>query len=120
MSLLFIGIQNIIPSLQNDSGRFTGRWSYGHYLWNDYKQIAQELTDRTKAIQKQRGIPDPTKQTINYSRQVNRVNYDANILKGDEPDTLDVRYIEKGLGGKVSMSSPNFNSKEMMLTILWG
>jgi hypothetical protein len=103
--------------LQGDTGRFNGRWSYGHHLWIDYKQIAQELSDRTKVIQKNRGLTVEgtttkavTRESTNFKNQFTRINFDDDQLNGDEPDTLDVRYIEKNMGGKVRKHLGQFAS----------
>ena len=36
-------------------GKFTGRWSFGDKLWKDYKEIAMDMTLRTKSMQSRRG-----------------------------------------------------------------
>jgi hypothetical protein len=36
--------------MQRKRGRFLGRWTYGHKLWGQYKEIGAFLHDRTKEI----------------------------------------------------------------------
>jgi hypothetical protein len=42
--------------LQHNAGRYTGRWSYGHKIWGQYKEIAFDLRHRTREIQYKRGL----------------------------------------------------------------
>lgn len=45
-----------MQSLQKNAGRYTGRWSYGHKIWSQYKEIAFDLRHRTREIQYKRGL----------------------------------------------------------------
>jgi len=58
-----VGMVCVRSLQQNNAGRFTGRWSYGHELWEKYPQIGIKLERRTREIQFKRGLgPDPDKE----------------------------------------------------------
>lgn len=103
-----------IRNLKGSTGRFNGRWSFGHKLWLDYKEIALDLRQRTREIQHKRGIgphpddmPDEARLDSRYLAQ----QFEAKLTAGgnpnerdedDESDTLDVDYLEKKASMKIA------------------
>ncbi len=74
-----------VRNLQHNTGRYNGRWCYGHKLWLDYKEIAKELRHRTKQIQYHRGLgPDPDADNIKEEDEDNdgENNDDASAMSG--------------------------------------
>ncbi len=94
----------ILLVFQPNKGRFTGRWSFGHRLWIDYKEIATELRNRTREVQHKRGLgPHPSEHDDPKmdSRNIPLSYKEMDDYPDDEPDTLDVQYIEKQSSLKV-------------------
>lgn len=98
-----------VRNLQRNSGRFNGRWSFGDQLWVDYKEIAFDLRHRTREIQYKRGLGPNPNEGDEYDAHGMKINKhfpeDADEDDEDEPDTLDVRYMDKQRTIKVSYCS---------------
>lgn len=71
-----------VRNLQADEGRFIGRWSYGHLLWQQYKDIGIKLRHRTRELQFKRGLGlDPNATDPETGALINFVTNDVKSLK---------------------------------------
>lgn len=94
---------------KTSSGRFNGRWSFGHKLWLDYKEIALDLRHRTREIQHKRGIGEHPDEMPTEARLDSRYLTASQPLEmggdeidnEDEADTIDGGYQERRLPFKV-------------------
>ena len=94
-----------VRNLQPDEGRFVGRWSFGHLLWQQYKDIGIILRHRERELQFRRGLGlDPnardeeTNELINFVKDDNKKfklfrEDEANIKAISERDGLGLDYI---------------------------
>ncbi|RYH23189.1 hypothetical protein EON65_18140 [archaeon] len=90
--------------IQADAVRYTGRWSYGHHLWLNYKEIALDLRQRTREIQFKRGLgPNPASEDFDAQQDAMTKTTDLDNVD-NEYDDLDLTYQQAttiGLANKV-------------------
>jgi len=95
-----------VKNLQGKTGggRFTGRWSYGHYLWAQYKEVGVDLEQATRELQHQRGITREQNTTIAEAKRADAAVVGGNVVfpselddynAEDESDELDIAAAEK-------------------------